>query len=333
MHVEFLNAPAAIDAGFEVPDVYYSPHYAASAQAIDHGDWECAVAENGTFYFPYLRRRVPGGGDSYDLVTPYGYASVLAPCADRRKDFVAAFREASREQGLVAEFVRGHPFDLPDPDRDGFPVDGSRPHPTYTVDLRAGGVESYWKECEGRHRTAVRKAGRQGVEVIEVDRELLCDASSSFRQLYDATMARVGSSSRLRLHDDYYLALTGGLGDGVHVLEARQDGVAVAAAIFLRWDDRLHYHLSGSTDLGLRVGASNALIDHAIRHLMSSEGRLHLGGGVQVGDGLDRFKRSIGNAGTTVHLCQTVVDPARYDELVALTGADPASGYFPAYRA
>lgn len=333
MHVEFLDAREALAADLTVPDVYYSAAYAASAEVIDRGVWECAIAENGAFLFPYLRRPVAECPGSYDLVSPYGYASVLAPSVERRRQFVRSFRAVSQERGLVAEFVRGHPFDLQHPDRDGFPVDGSRPHPTYTVDLRTGGVEAYWKECEGRHRTAVRKAGREGVEVVEVDRERLSDASSSFRRLYDATMARVGSASRLRLDDDYYLALNGGLGDAVRVLEARQGGAAVAAAIFLRWDDRLHYHLSGSTDPGLRVGASNALIDHAIRYVMPATGRLHLGGGVQAGDGLDRFKRSIANASTTVHLCQTIVDPVRYDELVAAAGADAASDYFPAYRA
>lgn len=333
MEVEFLTAEQAASADLDVPDVYYSAVYAPSAEAIDQGTWECAVAEGGTFLFPYLRRMVPGGGGSYDVVSPYGYASVLGPSAERRTEFVQEFRRASRGQGLVAEFVRGHPFDMADPGRDGFPVDRSRAHPTYTVDLRRGGVERYWNTCEGRHRTAVRKAERLGVEVVEVRRDVLIDPRSAFRRLYDATMDRVGSSSRLRLHDGYYQALIRGLGDGVRVLEAKADDEVVAASIFLGWQDRLHYHLSGSTDRGMRVGATNALLDHAVRHLMPPNGRLHLGGGVDVGDGLDRFKRSIGTVATTVHLCQTVVDTARYAELVASAGADPGSDYFPAYRA
>jgi len=333
MQIDFLDAHEALRADLRVPDVYYAPSYAASAEVIDHGSWECAVAEDGAFFLPYLRRLVADGDGSYDIVSPYGYASVLAPSAERRTEFVKAFRDASRARGLVAEFVRGHPFDLEDPAADGFPVDRSRPHPTYAVDLRHGGVEGYWEACEGRHRTAVRKAERHGIEVVETDRSGLCDASSAFRGLYDATMERVGSSSRLRLGDDYYVALTSGLGDGVRVLEARKDGRAVAASIFLVWQDRLHYHLSGSTDDGMRLGATNALLDHAVRTLMTPEGRLHLGGGVHAGDGLDRFKRSIGNVSTTVHLCETVVDPQRYDELVRASGTDAAGDYFPAYRA
>lgn len=333
MRVEFLDAQSALRADLSVPDVYYAASYAASAEVIDHGTWECAVAEDGAFYFPYLRRPVPGGGDSYDIVSPYGYTSVVAPTPERRKEFVQAFRDASREQGLVAEFVRGHPFDMREPAADGFPVDRSRSHPTYAVDLRDGGIDGYWAACEGRHRTAVRKAERSDIEVVESDATGLSDASSPFRRLYDATMERVGSSSRLRLEDDYYRSLTDGLGERVRVLEARREGHTVAASTFLVWGDRLHYHLSGSTDEGMRLGATNALLDHAVRHLLHPEGRLHLGGGVTAGDGLDRFKRSIGNLATAVHLCQTVVDPPRYDELVRAAGVDDSGDYFPAYRA
>jgi serine/alanine adding enzyme len=333
MPVEFMNAREAMLADISVPDVYYSASYAASAEVIDHGSWECAVAEGGTYVFPYLRRPVSDGAGSYDIVSPYGYASVLAPSAERRIEFVEAFRTASRERGLVAEFVRGHPFDLEDPSRDGYLVDRSRPHPTYTVDLRVGGVDGYWQACEGRHRTAVRKAVRHGIEVLETDRRELSDPCSVFRQLYDATMKRVGSSSRLRLEDDYFRALSSGLDDGVCVLEARKDGQAVAASIFLVWGDRFHYHLSGSTEEGMSLGATNALLDHAVRSLMTPAGRLHLGGGVRAGDGLDRFKRSIGNVATTVHLCETVVNPQRYDELVRAAGTGPTGDYFPAYRA
>lgn len=331
--VEFLDIDAAEARDLTVPDVYYSPRYARSARHIDGGVWEVAVAGGGEFLFPYVKRPVPGHDHLYDLVSPYGYSTVLAPTPDERRRFVEAFRTASRERGLVAEFIRGHPFDMIDPETDGLPVGGSRTHPTYTVDLSDGGVEGYWEACEGRHRTAVRKGERTGLEVAEVSSQELEQADSGFRRLYEETMERVRSATRLRVGDAYYRDLRSGLGDAVRVVTARLNEELVAASIFLLWADRAHYHLSGSTTEGMRNGATNAILDYAIRHVVPEGGRLHLGGGITPGDGLDRFKRSVGNVPTTVHLCHTIVDHQRYEALIAEAGVDDNTDYFPAYRA
>lgn len=331
--VEFLDIEGAGARGLDVPDVYYSPDYARSARHIDGGKWEVAVAGGGDLLFPYVKRQVPGHPDLYDLVSPYGYSTVLGPGAAARRAFVHAFREASRERGLVAEFLRGHPFDLADPEADGLMVDSYRSHATYAVDLRAAGLDDYWETCEGRHRTAVRKAERRGVEVVQRPPASLEDQDSGFRRIYRETMERVGSAGRLKVGDEYFRQLNAGLGDGVLLLEACHDGEPVAASIFLRWGERLHYHLSGSVPEGMRSGATNLILDRAVRELLPPGGRLHLGGGVTPGDGLDRFKRSVGNARTHVHLCRTVVDKGRYDALVQEAGVASETDYFPAYRA
>ncbi len=334
MEIELLDLAAASDAGLDLPDVYYSPSYGASAEVIDGGTWECAVAEGGRHVFPYLRREVPAGTGEWDLVSPYGYAGVVAPDDVSRAAFVTSFRQTARERGLVAEFLRTNPFDVTDPRTAGLGVDSWRAHPTFVVALGTGdsAVEDYWDGCEGRHRTAVRKAGKSGVVVGQVPAEQLTDAGSGFRVMYDETMDRVGSSGRLRMPDAYYEQLVEGLGDGVVLLQAVQDGEPVAASIFMVWDDRVHYHLSGSTPDGMRNGATNALLDHAVRTLIPPGGRLHLGGGVSEGDGLEKFKRSLSTEQTTVFLCRTVVDRGRYDELVAASSAPAETNYFPAYR-
>ena len=103
------------------------------------GRWECAVAEGGDYVFPYLRRAVPARADAYDLVTPYGYAGVVAADPRRRAQFVVAARKAGAERGLVAEFLRTNPFDVVDPSDDGLEVDEYRAHPTFAVSLAGPG--------------------------------------------------------------------------------------------------------------------------------------------------------------------------------------------------
>lgn len=331
MKVEFLDAASATN--LDVPDIYYSAAYGATAEIIDGGTWECVVAEGGAYAFPYLRRPVPGHATSYDIVSPYGYGGVVAADPARSAEFVAAARTAGQQRGLVAEFLRTNPFDVTDPDKDGLQVDEYRAHPTFTVAVSGqDGVGNYWTKAEGRHRTAVRKAERSGVTLSVGDTWTLTDPLSPFRQLYGETMDRVGSSPRLKLPDQYYERIVSGLAQHLVLLEARIDSEPVAASLFMAWGDRVHYHLSGSTADGMKFGATNALLDSAVRTLVPDGGMLHMGGGVSDGDGLERFKRSLSNHATTVFLCRTVVDRERYHALVEARGADHKSDYFPAYR-
>lgn len=316
----------------QLPDVYYSPVYGASAAYVDGGTWECAVDESLGCFMPYLRRPVPGREDVYDIVTPYGYSAVAGP-PPAVSQFRRRFLDSSRERGLVSEFIRTNPFEVRDAeDVKALQASSSRSHTTYLVTWQED-PEEYFAAAEGRHRTAARRAVREGVQVNAIPAADIVDASSPFRVLYAETMVRVGASARLRLEDGYFAELTALGQDHVDVLEARSgDGTVLAAAIFLRWGDRVHYHLSGSTESGQRIGATNLLLDHAARHLLSPGAALHLGGGVAPGDGLDRFKRSIATRPTEIHLCRTVVNAELFEELTAAAGR-PQTEFFPPYRA
>jgi hypothetical protein len=57
---------------------------------------------------------------------------------------------------------------------------------------------------------------------------------------------------------------------------------------------------------------------------------LSLGGGVEPGDSLDRFKSGFANDSAPFHTHEVVCDPDAYEQLSG--GRDPG-GFFPAYRA
>ncbi len=337
MTIEFLNRSEAERAGHRVPDVYYSPAYGATAELVDGGVWECAVGDGGRFVLPYLKRLITAnlGGDTalgeYDIVSPYGYAGVARSDHDQMalSCFRKEFLEHSRERGLIAEFLRTNPFDVDAETVESMGFTAYKAHSTFAV-RGTGEPSAYWERCEGRHRTAVRKADRSGVELSFPVVDELRDASSGFRRVYDITMDRVGASGRLRLDNEYFNRLVDGLSTRLTVIEARLDGAVCAAAIFIAWDDRLHYHLSGSTPAGLKAGAGNALLDAAVRQLLPAHGVLHLGGGLHSGDGLEQFKRSVSTEECMVYFGQTVVNDDRYRQLA---GAMDDKDYFPAYRA
>lgn len=327
--MEFLDASTAASRNLGVGDVYYTPEYGRSAELVDLGTWECAVSGDG-LVFPYIRREIKGDS-GYDIVSPYGYGGVQAPSPAALSAFRREFLAASKERGLVAEFLRAHPVDMTEEMLLAWGPNEITHHTTFGVAIDDD-QDAYFAQAEGRHRTAVRKAEKNGIFVHEGDLESTVTSDMPFRQIYAATMERVHASSRLMLGDEYFRLLSELGPERLMVLEARTpDGETTAAAMFMKSGSRVHYHLSGATPHGQKLGATNLLIDHAVRTQVPQHGWLHLGGGVSEEDGLFRFKRSIGNLTHSMALCRTVVNQSAYDQLVTAAGS-PSTSFFPAYR-
>ena len=155
-------------------------------------------------------------------------------------------------------------------------------------------------------------------------------------------MHRRGAAPAYHFGDDYYAALLDGLGASLLTAEVRgDDGTVLAAALLLRHQGRLHYHLSGSSAGAARAGCTNLMLWEAIRFAASVGLReFHLGGGVSRDDSLYLFKRSFGGRDLKYRMSGTVLDEAAYDKRVREHAAELrlpaesvwASRYFPAYR-
>lgn len=330
--MEFLDAATAASRGLDFADIYYTPEYGRSAELIDHGTWECALSRDGLF-FPYMRREITldtQGG--YDIVSPYGYGGVAAHSPEALRTFRQQFLTESRERGLVAEFLRAHPRDMTPEMIRAWSPDNVRHHTTYGVEVSYE-PDEYFAQAEGRHRTAVRKALKEGVDIMARNASIAIDSESPFRRIYRETMSRLDAPSRLILDDEYFTRLSALGPDQVSLLEARASNAdVIAVAMFMTTSSRAHYHLSGATVEGHRVGATNLLIDHAIRSNLGPGGWLHLGGGVSDNDGLSKFKKSIANTSHQMAMCRTVIDEDRYHVLHEAAGS-PTTDFFPSYRA
>jgi len=351
--IEFLDLAAARQRDDLLwPDVYFSPGYGAVSEQSDGGRWELAVGAGGRILSPYLLRPVPAelcdGLSLQDISSPYGLGGTwVSPevSVDEVAAFRVAFRAAQVARGVVAEFQRIGGL-LPGrealiaAERDAEIVDFSE-----TIELVLEHTyEAFWAGAQGRHRTSVRKARKTGFTWSEGPAALtgLLDGGE-FRSLYDATMRAVNAKPYYLFADRYYELLSDALGDGLRLAVVRDEaGQASAAALFMRWGDRLHYHLAGSQREAARAGANNLLLDGMI-HWAFAEGiqSLHLGGGLSAGDALFKFKAQFGGRRIPFTLLRAVHDRERYDALVARRAAQTdrsvdtlrSSGFFPAYRA
>ncbi len=326
------------------PDVYFTARYGLAAAVAEPGTWTATHwAEK--IIFPQVRRAV--GDETADVASPYGYSGIyVAPGCTRRElaRFWCLNREYWHDIGVVAAFLRFSPL-LPSSVAAVAGLDALRlvrRGDTITVDTGRP-ADQIWEGMQGRSRTAVRKARSKGLSGNIRPAQLQdVKAGSPFRSLYEQSMARVGAAAGYLFPDTYYTELANGLREQLLLAEVVDTGgPVVASALVMTHGRHVHYHLAGSLPHAAKDGANNLLvwtiIDWSSRHDRSL---VHLGGGVRENDGLFRFKTSFGGRRTQFWTGAVVVQPARYEALVAAhsrsTGLSPdqihQSGYFPGYR-
>ena len=352
--LRILDLQAARSSALPWPDVYFTPQYGRCVEESDDARWELAVWEPGPILYPYLVRPVPAeiqpdrSPAMCDIVSPYGYAGPWAHNAVEPEVWSAfrrAFRDACRQRGAVAEFVRFHPLFRGREflSRADSQVESVRCGATVSVDLRRG-YQGAWKRYEGRQRTAVRKAQRLGYSVrVRTIANTDAPSRARFRNLYESTMQGVGATAYYSFSDAYYELLWNELGTTTLLAEiVSAQGETVAAALFFVHGDTVHYHLAGSVREHARQGVNNLLLDAMVAWGATRDRRLlHLGGGVSGEDSLFKFKASIGQQRHEFWIGKCVLDSKAYEAIVrraaklrdVTVSALLQSSFFPVYRA
>lgn len=322
-------------------DVYFDPGYGRAAAHTEGGTLETLELRDGLWVFPLVVRELPSG--RRDAVSPYGYSGVYADPRLAPDEVEALWRETRSilsSEGVVSVFVRPSPLVPQAP----VPSDAIRVgdgHTTYYVPCL--GYDKNWDSYAGRARTTVRRHRKLGgtCSMTPVSAAELA-AGSVFRELYETTMRKVSATDYYLFDDEYHARLSEGLGDHLSMAIAHgPGGEPHAAALFLRGDEHLHYHLSGSSPEGLKASATSVILDEAIRHANETGlSGVHLGGGVRPGDSLSKFKQSFGGREREFYVYGLIVDDEAYRDETAcreLGAGDPhtgaVSGFFPAYRA
>jgi Acetyltransferase (GNAT) domain len=319
--------PARWDAlvrGLGVTDVYYTRGFIEASAPLAGGRpaFLDLAGDEGHVLFPCIVRE-----DPLDVVTPYGYGGPLA-VGDRPPvgEFAARYEDWCREQGAVSSFVVFHPL---------FGNDAGEMAAGFHRTAMAGTVA--WRLDRGdvfgsmhrHHRRVVRRARAEGFEVA-------VDAAPAdldgFVDVYEQTMRRRAASPFYLFDEAYWRALASDV--PLVRVEVRRRGELAASVLGMGEPPWLHYHLGGTSNAGLKTGASHLALYSLAAWARDRDFRtLHLGGGVGGrDDSLLEYKRRFAPDGlVAASVGKAVHDPARYRQL---SGGDPAwDGFFPAYRA
>ncbi len=152
---------------------------------------------------------------------------------------------------------------------------------------------------------------------------------AGFHAAYTQTMDRVDAARRYLFSPEYLAGVL--MFERSWLVVARSPAFGVAAgAIAAVSDGHLHYYLGGTADFALDDSPFKCVVAAMLDLADELALPLNLGGGVQAGDGLERFKRGFANASAPFEAHEVVCDPAAYDEL---SRGRAAGDFFPAYRA
>lgn len=170
---------------------------------------------------------------------------------------------------------------------------------TWVSDLR-GGPDASWAAMEGRARTAVRKAERDGV-TVRIGGEGDLDA---YYDLHCATYARTGVPPHKRVYFERIWRDFIGR-DTAQVFLAERAGEVIAAQTFAVHNQAAVYWTGASCDEALQLGANNllqwtamrSLPDAGVQWLEHGEAFPNANGKLK---GLNDFKRSFGGVARPV---------------------------------
>jgi hypothetical protein len=305
------RADLVADAGASAAsdDLFRTPAY-LEAEGVTHT--LRVESDDRATLLPLIVREVEPGG-RIDATSPYGYPGGRVEGDGPAPDSSAIEYGGT---GLVSVFVRerlGEPALAGGRERSRVQVhDPARP-----------------REVRPRLAEQVRAAERDGWEVERLPGPGAGpDALAGFTAAYEQTMHRAEAGPRYFFGSGFYRAVLSF--EHSWLLLARHHGEIAAAAIAALSDGLLHYFLGGTADAALEASPFKNVVV-AMLDLADELGLpLNLGGGVEPGDGLERFKRGFANADQPFVTHEIVGDRAAYDEL---SGDRDAGGFFPAYRA
>jgi serine/alanine adding enzyme len=267
---------------------------------------------------------------SPEFTGPFGWGGSVHDVA---ADFPKMFSSFAVSQGVVAEFIRLHPWkavlaalleDCVHYNREIVYVDLTRPEDELWQ-------HSFTHAC----RKNIMRSQRENVRVFEAR---TMDDIREFHRLYILTMEERKALKDYYFSLAYFAAIFERLKANARFVLAEYRDRLVAGMLYLHDRDDVYSYLGGADYTFQQVRPTNAVIyDTILWGKRQGKKRLVLGGGYSPDDSILRFKASFSPARARFHVYKRVHLPERYEALCRswsrVYQRDPqTSTYFPPYR-
>lgn len=305
----------------EYRDIYFTEEYVKLYEG-ENKEAECFIYKDrqNVFLLPYLKRKIRLLEDKYfDFETSYGYAGPLI--SSRDSQFATeAFRNfiyQAKENKIVAGLIKFHPL------LNNHEFLSKVCHLVFNRHTIALNLElkedAIWSEqIHSKHRNSINLAKKNGL-LYSVDEKL--QHLDTFRDLYISRMDKLGAEKIYFFNDDYFNSIKKNLGKNTFLGLVFFNEKIISAALFFRYGNYGHYHLSASSQDYTKYGPNNFLIYKTALYLKENKAKLlHLGGGnsTSLDDSLYKFKARFSKDRCPFYIGEIIINQHLYKEVCSL---------------
>ena len=296
-------------------DIYFSQWYYMMEKDAGHGEPVMFIYTDNTNHhalYPFLKRKIDNT-DFFDIESAYGYGGPLVDTDDEIfiQKFENEFLFYCQTTNIIAEFVRFHPL-ISNEHIFKQNIDVIHNRETVWLDLNLSEQEIWMNEISGSNRNIIRKCEKNGLKVFEShDYEM-------FRSIYNETMDKVDAENYYYFNDEYYYMLNRNPNCILLLVEYKER--VIAGAVFIKYGEYFHYHLSGSRKDALKYAPNNILLWEAIKYGKKLGcAKMHFGGGLTDSekDSLFQFKQRFSSEKANYYIGKRIHNMDVYQQLIS----------------
>ncbi|WP_047546310.1 peptidoglycan bridge formation glycyltransferase FemA/FemB family protein [Psychroserpens sp. Hel_I_66] len=334
--IEIIKTKKKWDSFLDEVDYYDFYHTYDYHELSLNKDEECILmlyTENESkLGLPFIVRNI-SNSEFKDITSVYGYAGPISKNVNENfnnEKFSKSLYDCLTELKIVSVFSRLNPF---------------IPH-QYNVLKNIGHIETTGKivnidldqdldlqrkNYQRRIKSQINKARR----LCDVKKSSSKEEMLEFIDIYYENMDRVEARESYYFNKEYFYKFleSNSLNTDFLIVTLKETGEIIAGGLFVKTNNIVQYHLSGTKEEHLDLTPLKLLIDE-MRIISTNENFNHfnLGGGYgSKDDSLLRFKMSFSKKLTDFQVWRYIVNQDVYDEFTNLKGT-VASDYFPNYR-
>jgi hypothetical protein len=274
-------------------DIYYTIAIIAAFEKFENTQALLFIFEedDNLVYYPFFKRSI-ARSNYFDITTQFTYGGPLFKITNNRENFISNFRTAfseyCKEDGIVSELIRFHPFINSDVLLNSY-VEIKEVNNGIYMDLEKT-VDQIKKEYHPKVKCQINKAIRNGYHAVFSNQ---LEDLNSFFSIYEHTMIRNDANNSFYFLDREFLQLLlEQLKDNFEFIFIEKEGVYVSTELVL-FSDKYVNGVIGGTLKEFFNEHPNRLLRHAIalRYLDKKQTKFVIGTGITKGDNLFEYKK------------------------------------------
>lgn len=245
-------------------DIYFTPEWGIVNTYIEEGKPEVYECRNdfGCIRNQFVLRKIPlkiDGVQYYDITTPYGYGGpYIESCVPGKQEELLAgyerdFGTYCRENRIVSEFVRFHPFAG---NVRVFKKVYNAECIRHTVGTSLEADDPVQEEFSKSCRKNIRRVLKSGIswKITENPEDI-----SGFLKVYYSTMDRNRAGGFYYFPEAYFKRCLELFGKNIILVEVMFENTVIVSGFYIRSDGVIHAHLSGTLNEYLHLSPAYAI--------------------------------------------------------------------------